>query len=239
MAQKTLSSLVLAALDIDGVALTDSFSPVIYSVVKKLGKDYTREIERNIFSQTRIDAANYLKNQLGLSYSAPEIIDLYFKERAGYLLKNPNRPSDGLYNLLLMFKMMGLKIICYGGLEKPYFMEELKEFLDFFDGNKYICTNDFRPGIKEIVKDYYGLQYSQVLFIDDVNRVAEEAKKRDLPFIGVPSDFEHGFQRQDMIQTGVKYLVSSIAEIDSVMIQNIDQDAASGNFWNRKKHGAA
>jgi len=219
------------ALDIDGVALFDTFSPVIYLLVKKWGGEYTRDIERNVFSQQRKKAAAYLINAFDLQMSNDELIRTYFEERDEYLKKFENGPVPGLREFLERLKLAGLKIVCYGGLEKEHFYKEMAEYTDFFDGEKYICTNDIRPGIKEIVTDYYGLKYENVLFIDDVSRVAEEAKSKNVPFIGVPSDFKHGFQERDMRLAGVKYMVSSIRDIDYSLLEQIDEDAASGSLW--------
>jgi hypothetical protein len=101
----------------------------------------------------------------------------------------------------------------------------------FFDGVRYVCTNDFRPGIEEICTEFYNYDYRRVLFLDDVNLVGEEAKAKGAAFIGVPSSYEFGFQRQDMVKTGVKYIVSSIREVTEQMIRKINDDAEKGSLW--------
>ena len=223
----------MIALDIDGVALHDTFSPVIYLLVKKWGGEYSREIERNVFSQTRNKAASYLIETFNLNMSTDELIKLYFNERALYLKENEHGPIEGLQDFLNRLREMQLKIICYGGLDKKHFDKEMGNYEEYFDGEKYICTNDFRPGVKEIVSDIYALPFENVLFIDDVNRVAEEAKKRNSPFVGVPSHFQYGFQKEDMIKTGVKYIVESIRDIDYSLLNSIDSDVSSGRIWSQ------
>ncbi|MES0490697.1 MAG: hypothetical protein ABUK01_11925 [Leptospirales bacterium] len=228
-----LKCLSLVALDLDGVALPDTFSPIIYLLVKKLGIEYTSEVERNVFSQQRQKAAAYLNDTFNLQMSNDELIRLYFEERSAYLKNFEHGPVPGLKEFLECVKTAGLKVVCYGGLEKGHFDKEMAEFTEYFDGEKYICTNDIRPGIRQIVNDYYGLNYENVLFIDDVSRVAEEAKSKNVPFIGVPSNFKHGFQRQDMLRVGVKHIVSSIREIDYRLLEQMDNDAVTGLLWKK------
>jgi len=85
--------------------------------------------------------------------------------------------------------------------------------------------------LREITKDFYDLEYNQVLFIDDVNTVAEAAKSLNVPFIGIPAAFSWGFQREDMISTGVKYMLNSIRDIDKELLVQIDREAAAGTIW--------
>ena len=221
----------LIALNIDGVVLPDTFSPVIHSLVKRFDGEYTREIERNVFSQQQEIAAAFLIDKLRLTLSIPDLIKLYFEERDIYLRENPIRPAAGLKAFLEDLKELGVRIICYGGLDISHFHKEMGAFIDYFDGERYICTNDFRPGMREIVRDYHSLDYENVLFIDDVNRVAEEAKSLNIPFIGIPSSFAYGYQKADMKATGVKYIVSSIRDVDKQLILNIDKEIAENTLW--------
>lgn len=228
---ESLKTLKMVALDIDGVALKDTFSPIIYSLTMKWGHKYTAEIERNVFSQPQKKAARYLIDAFGLSYDEKELLDIYFAERKKFLETNDGGIVEGLEDFLKLCKNLNLPIICYGGLEKDHFNEKLGRLTSYFDGEKYICTNDFRPGIKEIVTKYYTYNYSEVLFIDDVNKVAEEAKALNVPFIGVPSDFEFGFQRQGMIETGVKYMVKSVKDISLSLLNEVDEKSREKSLW--------
>ncbi|MEE4580525.1 hypothetical protein [Paenibacillus polymyxa] len=67
-----------------------------------------------------------------------------------------------------------------------------------------------------------------MLFIDDVNTVAEVARSLNVPFIGVPST---PFQYEDMNQTGVKYLLNSLKGIDAELLERIDLEAAEQAVW--------
>lgn len=217
----------MVALDIDGVALKDTFSIILRKITEEFNLKYTAEIERNIFSRPQQEGAKYFIDTFKIdNYTPDSLIDKFFNVRERYLEKHPNTPVKGLGDFLNLLKSLHLKIICYGGLSKEYFQEELRDYVkDFLD---YICTNDFRPGIKEITKDIYKLNYNQILFIDDVNTVAEKAKLYNVPFIGVPST---EFQKMDMSRTKVKYLVSSIRDINSDLLIKIDRDAIAGTIW--------
>lgn len=227
----SLKTLKMVALDIDGVALKDTFSPIIYSLTIQWGHSYTADIERNVFSQPQKKAARYLIDAFGLPYSERELLGIYFAERKKYLETHDGGIVDGLEDFLKLCKSLNLPVICYGGLEKDHFNEKLQGLTHYFDGDQYICTNEFRPGIKEIVTQYYNYKYSEVLFIDDVNKVAEEAKALNVPFIGVPSDFEFGFQKQGMIETGVKYMVTTVKEISLSLLNEIDEKIREKKLW--------
>ena len=97
---KKLNSIKLIALDIDGVALKDTFSPIIYSLVKKWGHEYTADIERNVFSQSQNTAARYLIDTLKLALSERELLELYFNERKVFLETNDGGIIDGLEDFL-------------------------------------------------------------------------------------------------------------------------------------------
>ncbi|HMV81333.1 MAG TPA: hypothetical protein PL048_15155 [Leptospiraceae bacterium] len=226
-----LTSIRLVALDIDGVALHDTFSPIIYNLAKRWGKEYTRDLERNVFSQPRMKAARYMIDSFGLDLTETELLDLYFQERKRYLETESGGQVEGLEDFLHLCKEMNLPVICYGGLDKTHFDEKMGNLAHFFEGEKYISTDSFRPGIKEIVTEYYRFHYSEVIFIDDVNKVAEEAKKFDVPFIGIPSSFEYGFQKFDMKQTGVKFILNSIRDLTEDVLRNVDEENRLGRIW--------
>ncbi|MEH7454670.1 HAD family hydrolase [Gottfriedia acidiceleris] len=221
-----MEAIKLIACDIDGVLLEDTFSPVLRILAEKYGVDYTAELENNTFSQRRDDAAAYLKSYLGFpeETTTKEIIDEYFKERKKFMQEDENPIISGVPEFLEMLKSLNVKLVCYGGLEEKMIDLRFRPYFKYFD--QYICTNSFRPGLKEITKEIYGLDFSEVLFIDDVNRVAEEAKKYQIPFIGVPAQHTWGFQEKEMKNTGVKYLVKSVKEITKDYLEKIDLDKA-------------
>ena len=221
-----MKNIKLIACDIDGVLLVDTFSPVLHILSKKYGVEYTAELESNTFSQRREDAAAYAIRYLGLpeKTSTKELLNEFFTERKTFIQDDEDPIISGVTEFLEMLNSLNVKVVCYGGLEENMIDTRFRPYLKYFD--QYICTNSFRPGLKEITKEIYGLDFSEVLFIDDVNRVAEEAKKHQIPFIGVPAQHSWGFQDKEMQKTGVKYLVHSVKEITKDYLEKIDSDKA-------------
>ena len=80
-------------------------------------------------------------------------------------------------------------------------------------------------------REIYNIDYFEALFIDDVDTVAQAAKVLDMPFIGCPANFQWGFQKEEMLNTGVKYIVDSADEITQDILDRIDADAARGVVW--------
>lgn len=226
-----MNNIKLIACDIDGVLLEDTFSPILRNLCLRMGQEYSQEVERNMFSITRSEAMKFVMKKLGITSQeeAKRIYDIYFEERDKYLLEHSSILVNGLKEFLEMLSELDIKLVCYGGLDEEQIVEEFRSFLKYFD--RYICTNDFRPGIKEITKDIYGLDYNQVLFIDDVNTVAEKAKELNVPFIGIPSIEDWSHQKEDMIKTGVKYLVKSIRDIDLKLLNSLDEEVAVDKIW--------
>lgn len=225
-----MDNIKMIACDIDGVLLTDTFSPVLYNMSKQFGIEYTRELERNLFSQKRKDAINYAIGLLGIEeQKGSELLNKYFEQRNKYIDGHSCHILEGVPDFLERMSKLDIKMVCYGGLEVKYIINEFEPFLKYFE--QYICTNEFRPGIKEIVKKYYNFDYNEVLFIDDVNTVAEQAKKLGVPFIGIPAKYSWSYQKEDMKKTGVKYLLNGVNEIDEYILESIDNDITRDVFW--------
>ncbi|MEU8518050.1 HAD family phosphatase [Streptomyces sp. NBC_01216] len=225
-----LRRISLAAVNIDGVLLNDTFSPVIHHFVTSRGGYYDAGVEREVFSRNRLAAAAALGAAAGLSWSPEEVLAAYFEERAAYLSRHPVRPLDGATALLHRLRALGLRTVCYGGLDRSHFDRHLGEWKELFDGPGYVCTDAFRPGVREIIAES-GLRNDQVLFIDDVARVGEAARDLDVPFVGHPGDFAHGFQASLMREAGVRHVVRSLDEIDEPLLRTVDAEAADGRLW--------
>ncbi|GAB1338652.1 HAD family hydrolase [Streptomyces sp. E-15] len=226
-----LGKVRMAALNIDGVLLNDTFSPVIHHFVTSRGGTYSAELERRIFSQPQVVAGRVLAETCGLPTSPMETIALYLQERERYLADHPVRLLDGAVELLRRLRALGLRTVCYGGLDASHFERYLGHLADLFDEPGYVCTNDIRPGLYEIAVDVAGLACDEVLFIDDVARVAEAARELGVPFIGHPSDFEHGHQRQLMAEAGARHVVGSLDAIDERLLRTVDAEARTGTLW--------
>lgn len=223
-----MKTLRFAAIDIDGVLLPDTFSPVLRRFVLGRGGDYTREVERRTFSRGQQEAAAFLIEHLHLNCSIADCLSQYFEERRAFLSEAPLAPVAGAGALLEMLRAQGLRLLCYGGLAEDHFRRELGALTHCFE--RYICTNDFRPGLAEIARDVCQLPPRHVLYIDDVNTVAEHARALRAPFIGLPSGC---YQREDMERTGVRHLVSGIEEITAALIQQIDAAADHDACWDK------
>ena len=221
----------MIAVDIDGVLLRDTFSPVLRELVEELGGTYSSEIERRLFSRPQYDAAESLIEVLHLDIDPGELIDLFFDRRKRFIEANGAGLEEGVPEFLQLLDSLDVPLVCYGGLSESYFQAELGEWCGYFA--RYICTNDFRPGVKEIIRDISKLEFEQSLFIDDVNTVAETAKMLNVPFIGCPASHAWGHQREAMMKTGVQFLISSVRDIDGRYIEKIDMAAAQNGVWSR------
>lgn len=224
-----LQHLSLVAVNIDGVLLNDTFGPVIRRLVESRGGRYGPELEQALLSQSQRVAAQAAAEVLG--GTAEELLSAYFQERDRYLLEHPVRVLPGAERLLERLRSLGVRTVCYGGLERVHFDRHLGDLAGYFDEPVYVCTNDFRPGIREITEDVFRLRFDQVLFIDDVARVAQAARALGVAYIGHPSDYEHGYQRPLMEQAGVRHVVRSLDEIDEGLLRRVDAEAAAGRNW--------
>ena len=225
----------LIAVNIDGVLLNDTFSPVIHRFVVGRGGVYTAELERAVLSQSQLRAAA----ALGVPGATPEeVVEAYFQEREEYLSAHPVRVLDGVGGLLERLRRTGASLVCYGGLGRAHFDRHLAPFAAYFDGPGYVCTDSFRPGVREIAEDVFGLRCEQALFIDDVARVAEAAQALGAAFIGHPTAYAHSFQRQLMHEAGVRHMVGSLDAIDELLLRAVDVEAAEGRLWPSDAEGA-
>ncbi|MFD6889469.1 HAD family hydrolase [Streptomyces sp. NPDC059957] len=221
-----LAHLRLAAVNIDGVVLEDTFSPVIHHFLVSRGCAYTADIERSIFSQPRAIAGRLLAEAIGGTMTGAQALEEYFEERAAYVAAHPVRVSDGALELLGRLRAAGLGVVCYGGLAKDHFDTFLGAHADLFDGPGYLCTDSCRPGLREIAAEF-GLAHDRVLVLDDVARVGEEAGRLGMAFVGHPSGFEHSFQGQLMREAGVRHVVDSLHSVDAELLQILDKEAAA------------
>ncbi|MGW8491608.1 HAD family phosphatase [Streptomyces sp. NPDC055886] len=224
-------TLRLAALNIDGVLLNDTFSPVIHHFIVSRGGTYSAALERSIFSQPQHIAGRLLSAAVGGRMTGEEALAAYFEDRADFLDRHPVTVTPGTHELLLRLRGAGLRTVCYGGLGKDHFDRHLGRYAELFDGPGYVCTNDVRPGLKEITEDVFGLRPEQALFVDDVARVADAARELGTAFVGRPSTFVHSHQRALMRESGVQHLISGLDELDEALVHRIDHELGSGTFW--------
>lgn len=220
-------NLKFVALDIDGVLLKDTFSPVIRLFVEKHGGTYDEDFEENVFSRPRKQAAEYLLQRLKLTLSPAEIEAEFFALRKTYIQEHGGGLLPGVAALLKRLQDADLKLLCYGGLDFKYFSEELRDHLAAFSGDKYICTNDFRPGVKEVIAKAKCAP-QEVLFVDDVDYVAQYCKAEKIPFLGMPST---PIQRQLMRKTGVRNFIERLDDLNGTLLVGIDHKSKIDGGW--------
>ena len=222
--------LKLVCLNLDGVLLPDTFSPVLHRLLSAHGVEYTGELERLLLSQPREVAGSIIASAARLPWSWQQVAAAFFAERERYLAEHPLKLSKGAGELIEMLAETGATLICYGGMDRAAYDEFVGPWRHHFAAPQYISTNDFRPGIREMAA-YYGAEHARTLFVDDVNRFAEFAKDAGVAFIGMPADHPHSSQREHMLETGVRHLVWSLPDIDEALLTQVDAEAAEGTVW--------
>ena len=233
-----METIRLIAVDLDGPLLVDTFSPIMHQLCRDYYKiEYTRELERNTFSRPRAEVVAYVRDLVQATMSDAEkamnteqSLDSYFAYRAEFMRNNPSGMQPQTPAFLDLLASTGCRLVCYGGLAEHYMRESLGDYATRFE--KYVCTNDFRPGVREIL-EMYEVEPQQALFIDDVNFVAEHARALDVPFIGIPSIAPWSWQKHDMQETGVRHIVDSVEQIDRALLEMCDREAGLGKSWLR------
>ena len=231
---KKLNKIKLFAIDSDGVLLNDTYSPVIKKFVEMHGGIYDAHVERHVWGSPQITAGHNMALACKLPWSGEKTIAEFFKEREKYLAEHPVEVLPNIKQTLKMLSETGAKLVCYGGRNKEYSFDKfLSEYKQYFDLNiPYVDINNFRPGVHEIVKDYFDLSCDEVVFIDDINRVAEVCKSLNAGFMGVPANMAHNYQKQEMQETGVKFTYNSFADITLEKIMELDSMMEKSQHWN-------
>ncbi|NLE80010.1 MAG: HAD family phosphatase [Rhodococcus sp.] len=207
-----------AAINIDGVLLTDTFSTIIHDFVVDNGGTYDENTERSILSQPQSVGGAGMARATGKDWTPAEAIRLYFEARAAYVREHPPEVSAGAPELLERLKAAGWSLISYGGLTIEHFEAEAAPYVDMFDGPKYVCTNLVRPGLREICDNVLHIPYSSLFVVDDVARVGMEARRLGMPFIGHPSQHPKNHQRKIMQDNAIPF-VDSLWQIDDGRIE--------------------
>lgn len=225
-----LNKVKLVAVDVDGVLLTDTYSPAIKSFVELHNGVYTPELERLIWGSPHIAGGHNMSLACKLPWSAQKTIDAFFHHHTKYIETNPIEIIPGAEDFLKLLQGFNIRVTSYGGRTKEYIFDKYMPSLKkYFDRDKpYIDTNSIRPGVMEITKDIFRLNFDEVLFIDDINRMAEVAKFYKTGFIGTPVTM---YQKDQMQETGVKYIVPTVKDITEDMLMKIDLELASGSHW--------
>lgn len=227
---KKFESIRLIAIDVDGVILNDTYSPAIQSFIEKHGGTYTPELERLVWGSPHIAGGHIMSLACKLPWSAQQTINEFFNHHDSYLDMHPLHILDGVETFLKLINEYNIKITSYGGRTQKYifdsYMSSLKMYFD--KNNPYIDTNSIRPGVMEITKEIFQLEYNQVLFIDDINRMAEVAKYFNAGFAGTPVT---RYQARQMQETGVKYIFNGLSEFKEENLLEIDRRLLQNNLW--------
>lgn len=223
----------LFAIDSDGVLLNDTYSPAIKIFVESFGIEYSPVIERNVWGAPQETAGYNLALACKIPYSGNKVIKDFFNVRERYLADHPVELLPGVSSVLEMLCNTGARLTSYGGRSKEYSYDKyLSNLQCYFDKDiPYIDVNSFRPGMYEIIKENFNLNYDEVVFIDDINRVAEVCKTLGAGFIGVPASMSHNYQREEMKSTGVKFILNRFSDINEKLIYEVDEYLHSANLW--------
>ncbi|MCG7388446.1 HAD family hydrolase [Pantoea sp. ACRSB] len=226
----TLNKIKLVAVDVDGVLLNDTYSPAIKSFVELHGGVYTPELERLVWGSPHIAGGHNMSLTCKLPWSAQKTIDAFFNHHMKYIKAHPIEITPGAEDFLKILQEFNVRVTSYGGRTKEYIFDKyLSSLRRYFDNDKpYIDTNSIRPGVMEITRDIFKLNFDEVLFIDDINRLAEVAKFYKTAFIGTPVTT---YQKEQMLETGVRYIIPSVREFTSDMLISIDKEIVSNNHW--------
>ncbi len=213
------------ALDIDGVLIEDSFSPLIKSLVEDFGQPYTEGVECSVFSRDRSAAAGFLIEYMKLDWTKEELITEYFKRRSLWLGGRKPQLRRGAAALIERLRSRGHKLLCYGGLAESHFQECLAGLCHYFIG--YLCTDSIRPGVREAIQALGATDPSTVLFVDDVALVGQAARALGARFVGMPAHNGFGFQASVMEREGMLTVLEPDA-IDEGLLAKIELEPDYG-----------
>lgn len=227
---KKFKKIRVIAIDVDGVLLNDTYSPAIKAFVEKHGGIYTPELERLVWGSPHIAGGHNISLACKLPWSAQKTIEEFFKFHSEYIKDNPIMLNNDAEKFLKLVNSYDVRVTSYGGRTKSYIFDNYMSHLDkYFDNeHPYIDTNNIRPGVKEITEDIFKVNFDEVLFIDDINRMAEVARYFSTGFIGTPVT---DFQVNQMKETGVKNIVPSISNITESMLLEIDTMLLEKDSW--------
>ncbi|WP_412746162.1 hypothetical protein [Krasilnikovia sp. MM14-A1004] len=221
------------AVDCDGVLVDDTYLAVIERFVTRHGGRYDAHAERSIIGLRDVVVAVRVAHLCGLDQPVSDTLAALWAERDRYLRERPIRVAEGVPEFLASLRRLGLRAVCYGGRTRKHtFDTYLGHLVDLLDADHpYVSVNDHRPGVEWIVRDVIGCEFDQVVFIDDVSRVADAARRHGAGFIGFPSSAAHARQRQFMTEGGVRHLIGSLDEVTPELLERIDAELATGTHW--------
>ncbi|GAB1643591.1 HAD family hydrolase [Krasilnikovia sp. MM14-A1259] len=223
----------LVAVDCDGVLIDDTYLAVLERFVTRRGGVYDEQAERTIVGLQDVVVADLVARLCGLDQPVADTLAEIWAERAEYLREHPIRVSDGAPEFLASLQKLDVRVVCYGGRTREHtFDRYLGHLVELFDpAVPYVSVNEHRPGIEWIVREVIGCEFDEAVFIDDVSRVAEAARRHGTGFIGVPAGPAHGRQRRFLREAGVRHVVGSVGEITPELLSRVDDELAAAQHW--------
>jgi beta-phosphoglucomutase-like phosphatase (HAD superfamily) len=218
------------AIDTNGVLLKDVYSGAIKQFVERHGGQYTPELERMVFGSPHAAGGHIMATACRLPWTSQETIDAFLAEQKQYAASNPVAINPGAIEFLERMQGKGLRITSYGGSVKEVAFDPLLQpYEALFDRvTPYVNMGAFRPGMKEIAADAMGCEFDEIVFIDDLNRVADVCRALGCGFIGIPGG---SYQQRQMIDSGVKYVLASLEQVDMALLTELDQRLSTQSLW--------
>ena len=227
---KPFKKLRAIAIDTNGVLLNDVYSGAIKQFVEQHGGSYTPELERMVFGSPHAAGGHIMATACCLPWTSQETIDAFLAVQKEYAKTMPVSINPGALEFLERMQATGLRITSYGGSPKEVsFAPVLQPYARWFDAETpYVNMGAFRPGMKQIASEAMGCALDEIIFIDDLNRVADVCRSLGCGFIGIPGAT---YQRRQMVDAGVRYVFDSLASIDRALLDEIDNRLTEQSLW--------
>ncbi|UOX91242.1 HAD family hydrolase [Amycolatopsis sp. FBCC-B4732] len=223
------------ALDCDGVLIDDTYLAMIARFVTAHGGVYDAAAERDVIGLRDIVVAEKITALCGLDQPPEETLKQLWAARQEYLAEHPIRVAEGARDCLEALSKLPVRLVCYGGRTREHtFDRYLGEFVDLLDpAVPYVSINEHRPGVEHITRTVLGAGFDEIVFVDDVSRVAEDARAHGAGFVGFPSSPAHARQRDFMAGHGVRHFAASLAELTPELLEIVDAELATSTHWLR------
>lgn len=225
----------VVALDCDGVLIDDTYLAVIARFVTGHGGVYDAAAERDVIGLRDIVVAEKVTRLCGLDQPAEETLKQLWAARQDHLAEHPIRVAEGARDCLEALSKLPVRLVCYGGRTREHtFDRYLGDFVDLLDPEvPYVSINEHRPGVGHITRTVLGAAFDEIVFVDDVSRVAEDARAHGAGFVGFPSSPAHARQRDFMAAGGVRHFATSLAELTPDLLATVDGELAASTHWPR------
>jgi phosphoglycolate phosphatase-like HAD superfamily hydrolase len=223
----------VVALDCDGVLIDDTYLDLIARFVTGHGGVYDAAAERDVIGLRDIVVAEKVTRLCDLGQPAEETLKQLWAARQEYLREHPIRVAEGVQDCLTALGGLPVRLVCYGGRTREHtFDRYLGDFTALLDAEvPYVSINEHRPGVGHIARTVFDVGFDEIVFVDDVSRVAADAREHGAGFLGFPSSPAHARQREFMTGLGVRHLLASLAELTPDLLAMVDEELATSTHW--------